>query len=63
MFGLMRITVSKGQGALVDTHRAHGREGGETVFAQYFMSLINSSIFLSFLEETVQYTIPFLTVN
>lgn len=62
MFGLMRITVSKGQGALVDTHRAHGREG-ETVFAQYFMSLINSSIFLSFLEETVQYTIPFLTVN
>lgn len=64
MFGLMRIAVSKGQGGGLLWGHTHTQcvhwERGSVCSV---MLLINLSIFLSFLEEMVQHTVLFLTVN
>lgn len=68
MFGLMivRIVVSKGQGGGLlwgHTHTHTQCVHWERCSVCSVMLLINLSIFLSFLEEMVQHTILFLTVN
>lgn len=49
MLGVMRIMVSKGEQTLVDTHRAHGRVGGDSVFALCLSEVAYKCVTISFL--------------
>ena len=66
MFGVMKLVVSKGQGALVDT-QTWEREGGEreTVIAEYFSYIAYKFVNISFFSQSDRAVTQFLspTVN